>query len=30
MTGQPFTLLVDIPLKPGRADEGAGGAVNTP
>src|SRR6266850_5739265 len=21
MTGQPFTLLVDIPLKPGRADE---------
>jgi quinol monooxygenase YgiN len=21
MTGKPFTLLVDIPLKPGRADE---------
>ena len=21
MTGQPFTLLVDITLKPGRADE---------
>jgi len=21
MTGQPFTLLVDIPLKTGRADE---------
>jgi quinol monooxygenase YgiN len=21
MSGKPFTLLVDIPLKPGRADE---------